>query len=58
MIIGKWYKVTQVTDKRDQHNKVKTYGKCVWIHPENRFCILEFDCGIRECFSPFELWVS
>lgn len=58
MIIGKWYKVTQVTAVGDQHNKVKTYGKCTWIHPENRFGVLEFDGGIRECFSPFELGVS
>ena len=58
MIIGKWYKVTQVTAVEDQHNKVKTYGKCVWIHQERRFCVLEFDTGVRECFSPFELGVS
>lgn len=54
MIIGKWYKVTQVTADGDKHNKAKTYGKCVWIHPERRFCVLEFDNGVRECFSPFE----
>lgn len=58
MIIGKWYKVTQVTAVGDQHNKVKTYGKCIWIHPKNRFGVLEFDNGVRECFSPFELGVS
>jgi hypothetical protein len=58
MIIGKWYKVTQVTAVGDQHNKVKTYGKCIWIHPEKRFCVLWFDNGICECFSPFELGVS
>jgi hypothetical protein len=58
MIIGKWYKVTQVTAVGDQHNKVKTYGKCIWINPEDRFGVLEFDGGIRECFSPFELGVS
>lgn len=58
MIIGKWYKVTQVTADGDKHNKVKTYGKCVWIHQERRFCVLEFDNGVRECFSPFELGVS
>ena len=34
MIVGKWYKVTQVTAVGEQHNKVKTYGKCVWIHPK------------------------
>ena len=58
MIIEKWYKVTQVTADGDKHNKAKTYGKCVWIHPERRFCVLEFDGGIRECFSPFELGVT
>jgi hypothetical protein len=58
MIIGKWYKVTQFTAVGDQHNKVKTYGKCIWIHPKTRFGVLEFDGGIRECFSPFELGVS
>ena len=58
MILGKWYKVTQVTAVGDQHNKVKTYGKCVWIHPKRRFCVLEFDMGVRECFSPFELGVN
>ena len=58
MIIGKWYKVTQVTADGDKHSKVKTYGKCAWIHPERRFCVLEFDNGVRECFSPLELGVS
>ena len=58
MILGKWYKVTQVTAVGDQHIKVKTYGKCVWIHPKRRFCVLEFDMGVRECFSPFELGVN
>lgn len=58
MIIGKWYKVAQITAEGDKHSKVKTYGKCVWIHQERRFCVLEFDGGIRECFSPFELGVS
>ena len=58
MIIGKWYKVTQATAVGDKNSKVKTYGKCVWIHQERRFCVLEFDGGIRECFSPFELGVS
>ena len=58
MILGKWYKVTQVTAVGDQHNKEKTYGKCVWIHPKRRFCVLEFDMCVRECFSPFELGVN
>ena len=58
MILGKWYKVTQVTAAGEQHNKVKTYGKCVWIHPKRRFCVLEFDMGVRECFSPFELGLN
>lgn len=58
MIIGKWYKVTQVTAVGDQHNKVKTYGKCIWIHPKNRFGVLEFNNGVHECFSPFELGVN
>ena len=57
MIIGKRYKVTQITALGDQRDKVKTYGKCIWIRQERRFCVLEFDGGIRECFSPFELWV-
>ena len=50
MIIGKWYKVTQVVAVGSQWDKQKTYGKCVWIHPERRFCVLEFDTGARECF--------
>ena len=58
MIIGKWYKVTQVTADGNKQSKVKTCGKCVWIHPERRFCVLEFDNGVRECFSSFELGVS
>jgi hypothetical protein len=58
MIIGKWYKVTQVTATGEQNKKVKTYGKCIWIHPKNRFCVLEFDGGVRECFSQLELGVS
>ena len=58
MIIGKWYKVTQKKEEGDKHNKVKTYGKCIRIHPERRFCVLQFDECVRECFSPFELGVS
>ena len=58
MIIGKLYKVEQVTAVGEKGNKVRTYGKCIWIHPELRFCVLEFDTGARECFSPFELEVS
>ena len=55
MIIGKWYKVTQVIAIGIKGDKVPTYGKCIWIHPDRRFCVLEFDGGIRESFSPFEL---
>lgn len=55
MIIGKWYKVEQVTAVGEKVNKVRTYGKCIWIHPERRFCVLEFETGERECFSQFEL---
>ena len=55
MIIGKYYKVEQVTAVGEKGNKVRTYGKCIWIHPERRFCVLEFDTGARECFSQFEL---
>ena len=58
MIIGKWYKVTQVIAIGIKGDKVPTYGKCIWIHPDRRFCVLEFDGGIRECFSPFELGVQ
>ena len=58
MIIGKWYKVEQVTAVGEKGNKVRTYGKCIWIHPKRRFCVLEFDTGARECFSQFELGES
>lgn len=58
MIIGKWYKVTQATAVGEQRNKVKTYVRCIWIHPERRFCVLQFDTGEKECFSPFELGVT
>ena len=58
MIIGKWYNVTQVVAVGSKCDKQKTYGKCIWIHPERRFCVLQFDTGARECFSPFELGVS
>ena len=58
MIIGKWYKVEQVTAFGEKGNKVRTYGKCIWIHPERRFCVLEFDTGARECFSQSELGES
>ena len=51
MIIGKWYKVTQAVAEGLKHDKVKSYGKCVWIHPEQRLCVLQFDCEIRECFT-------
>ena len=57
MIIGKWYKVTQVVAEGLKNDKVKSYGKCIWIHPERRFCVLEFDNGVREYFSSFELGV-
>ena len=57
MIIGKWYNVEQVTAVGEKGNKVRTYGKCIWIHKERRFCVLQFDGGIRECFSPLELGV-
>lgn len=55
MIIGKWYKVTQVVAVGSQWDKQKTYGKCIWIHPENRFCVLEFEGGVRECFTDWEI---
>ena len=58
MIIGKWYNVEQVTAVGEKGNKLRTYGKCIWIHPARRFCVLQFDTGTRECFSPFELGVS
>ena len=58
MIIGKYYKVTQVVAQGSQWEKVKSYGQCIWIHPARRFCVLQFDAGTRECFSPFELGVS
>ena len=58
MIIGKLYKVEQVTAVGEKGNKARTYGKCIWIHPERRFCVLEFDTGARECFSPSELGES
>lgn len=57
MIIGEWYNVTQVVAVGRKCDKQKTYGKCVWIHQERRFCVLQFDGGIRECFSPFDLGV-
>ena len=55
MIIGKYYKVSQVTSIAEKNVRQKTWGKCIWVHPKLRFCVLEFDGGIRECFSPFEL---
>ena len=58
MIIGKRYKVTQVIALGGRWDKQETYGRCIWIHPERRFCVLEFDNGARECFSPFELGVG
>ena len=58
MIIGKWYNVTQVATTGERGAKEKTWGKVIWIHPERRFCVLQFVGGIRECFSPFELGVS
>ena len=58
MIIGKWYNVTQVVATGERGEKEKTWGKVIWIHPDRRFCVLKFDGGIRECFSPFELGVS
>ena len=55
MIIGKYYKVSQVTSIAEKNVRQKTWGKCIWVHQKRRFCVLEFDGGIRECFSPFEL---
>lgn len=57
MVIGKLYKVTRATAFGDQHNKIKTYGRCIWIHPEKRFCVLKFEEGTCECFSTIELGV-
>ena len=58
MIIGKYYKVTQATAIGERGVKEKTWGKVIWIHPERRFCVLQFDTGARECFSPLELGVQ
>ena len=55
MIIGKYYKVTQATAIGERGVEEKTWGKVIWIHPDSRFCVLQFDGGIRECFTAQEL---
>ena len=57
MIIGKWYNVTQIVAMRERGVKEKTWGKVIWVHPERRFCVLQFETGVMECFSPFDLGV-
>lgn len=57
MIIGKFYKVTLANVKGEKEKNIKLWGKCVWIHPKRRFCILRFDDGLKECFQPFDLGV-
>lgn len=58
MAIGKFYKVMSANAMGERGNKLKTWGECVWIHPERRFCVLRFGDGSRECFTPLELGVS
>ena len=40
------------------NNKPPKKGKVVWVHPKQRFAVLEFEGIIgnpRECFGPAEL---
>ena len=35
--------------------KPKQRGRCVYVHPRGRFCVLEFRGGIRASYTPDEL---
>lgn len=61
-MLGKEFKVRPVFSYSSENNHTnyvpKIKGKCVWVHPEGRFALLEFRCGgsvLRECFRPEEL---
>jgi hypothetical protein len=58
MIIGRLYKVTSANEMGKTGHKPKAWGECVWVHPERRFCVLQFSDGSRECFTPLELGVA
>jgi hypothetical protein len=58
MVIGKFYEVISANAISENRNKPKIWGKCVWIHPAHRFCVLRFSDGSRECFTPLELGAS
>ena len=36
-------------------NTVLDAGKCVYIHPALRYVLLQFPCGLRECFFLTEI---
>lgn len=37
------------------HTTILDTGTCIYIHPELRFILLLFPCGIRECFRLSEV---
>jgi hypothetical protein len=57
MKIGKFYNVITAIAMGDTGHKETAWGKCIWIHPKRRFCVLQFNDGSKECFFPFELGV-
>lgn len=51
--LGKSYKVkigSEYDGKREHNIPVYAWGKCVYIHPQNRFCVLQFE-NYRESFD-------
>lgn len=57
MEIGKVYQVTPVFMKGEYGTdpRKKLRGKCVYIHPRRRYCVLDFGDGVREGFWIEEL---
>ena len=58
MILGKRYKAKAfwqfATGNGPGQQEIQT-GKCVYIHPKGRFCVLEFRGGIRCSYYPEDI---
>ena len=60
-ILGRKFRVVPEFMRPKQEGKTEPVrpitGTCVWVHPQNRYAVLQFDFGepIRECFTPQEL---
>lgn len=56
MEVGEKYRVRpEFTSSKDGTSGVRMVGTVTWVHPKGRFAVLEFACGVRECFYPQQL---